>query len=147
MADRITIRIEGQHGSISNLEWPDVPPFAVITGVNGAGKSQLLEVLAYSYDALQPRPRGPMLSQPPQLGGRAHIERAIFEAGEVYHAYGEWPQLGGGGASKEEVRRTIRDMHADHRNQWFWQRLADRLKLTVEEAQALPINDFSEVPI
>jgi len=33
-------------------------------------------------------------------------------------------------------------MHADHRNQWFWQRLADRLKLTVEEAQALPINDF-----
>jgi len=68
MADRITILIEGQHGSISNLEWPDVPPFAVITGVNGAGKSQLLEVLAYSYNALQPRPHGPMLSQPPQLG-------------------------------------------------------------------------------
>jgi recombinational DNA repair ATPase RecF len=55
MSDKITIHIEGQHRSISDFQWPDVPPLAVLTGVNGTGKTQLLEVIAASYNALLPR--------------------------------------------------------------------------------------------
>ena len=33
--------------SITNLIWEDIPPLAVLTGLNGSGKTQLLELLAY----------------------------------------------------------------------------------------------------
>ncbi len=33
--------------SIDELVWEDIPPFAVLTGLNGSGKSQLLELLAF----------------------------------------------------------------------------------------------------
>jgi hypothetical protein len=33
--------------SIDDLAWHDIPPFAVLTGLNGSGKTQLLELLAY----------------------------------------------------------------------------------------------------
>src|SRR5574341_967596 len=49
----VPIRIEiGGPGSkpyksIDHVVWDDVPPFAVLTGLNGSGKTQLLEILAY----------------------------------------------------------------------------------------------------
>jgi hypothetical protein len=140
-ADGITIRIEGQHGSISNLEWCDVPPFAVVTGVNGAGKSQLLEVLAHSYGALRPIFVGMRPTQPP-VEARARIEGATFARGEVYHAYGEWTPLGAGRTSEDNVRQAVYDLRSGRENHWFWQALADRLQLTVEDAQQLPIDQF-----
>jgi ABC-type Mn2+/Zn2+ transport system ATPase subunit len=33
--------------AIDNISWDDIPPFAVLTGRNGSGKTQLLQVLAY----------------------------------------------------------------------------------------------------
>jgi hypothetical protein len=33
--------------SIDYLVWDDIPPFAVLTGLNGSGKTQLLELLAH----------------------------------------------------------------------------------------------------
>lgn len=48
---QVTYRIEGSHGSIKNLEFANVPPFCVITGENGAGKTHLLEALAYGHNA------------------------------------------------------------------------------------------------
>ena len=107
MVGTINIRIEGQHGSISDLEWRDVPPFAVLTGVNGAGKSQLLEILAASHNAL--RSRAPR-SDPPAIQARAHIEDDSFSAGEVFHSYGEWPLLAAGGATEDQVKGAIREL-------------------------------------
>lgn len=43
----ITCAPGSKYKSIENLVWENVPPFAVITGLNGSGKTQLLEVLAY----------------------------------------------------------------------------------------------------
>jgi predicted ATPase len=144
IAHRVTIHIEGQHGSISNLEWQDVPPFAVMTGVNGAGKSQLLEVLAHSYGALQPRYSRLMGSQPPEIRARARIEGASFALGEVYHSYGEWPQLDGSGVSEQQIKDAIRALHSERQNDRFWQTFADRLGRTVEDATTLSIEEFYE---
>lgn len=46
------IKLEGQSGfkSIRNLTWENVPGFAVLTGRNGSGKSQLLLYLAYKLN-------------------------------------------------------------------------------------------------
>lgn len=41
---------EGYYKSIKPFEWLNVPPFSVITGINGSGKSQLLELLNYYYN-------------------------------------------------------------------------------------------------
>lgn len=37
--------------SIDLIQWPDIPPFAVLTGVNGSGKTQFLQALAYKLSA------------------------------------------------------------------------------------------------
>lgn len=54
----------GSYRSINeDVEWNDIPPFALLTGENGAGKSQLLQVLA---EKLQP-PLNGMRRAPPDF--------------------------------------------------------------------------------
>jgi energy-coupling factor transporter ATP-binding protein EcfA2 len=51
----ITIEIgenQGRYKSIERLTWANIPPFAVLTGINGSGKSQLLELLANKLSGL-----------------------------------------------------------------------------------------------
>ena len=43
-----------KYKSIDGLNWERIPPFAVITGLNGSGKTQLLEVLAYKLTGTTP---------------------------------------------------------------------------------------------
>lgn len=49
----LSIRLGGPNSapykSIDLVEWQDIPPFAVLTGPNGTGKTQLLQVLAYKF--------------------------------------------------------------------------------------------------
>ncbi len=44
---RVEISGTGKFKSIEPLVWDNIPPFAILTGVNGSGKTQLLEFLAY----------------------------------------------------------------------------------------------------
>ena len=39
------IKFTGKYKSITAFEWLNIPKFAVITGPNGTGKSQLLKVI------------------------------------------------------------------------------------------------------
>lgn len=44
--DTISLRLSYRYKSLQEgFEWNDIPPFAVITGVNGIGKTQLMEVI------------------------------------------------------------------------------------------------------
>lgn len=44
--DNISLKLTTRYKSLQEgFEWKDIPPFAVITGVNGVGKTQLLEVV------------------------------------------------------------------------------------------------------
>jgi ABC-type multidrug transport system ATPase subunit len=50
---KISPRAGGRYKSISSLSWLNIPGLAILTGRNGSGKTQLLEVLAYHLsDAL-----------------------------------------------------------------------------------------------
>lgn len=48
---QLTLTISGdetaRYKSIGPLTWEDIPPFVILTGLNGSGKTQLLELLAY----------------------------------------------------------------------------------------------------
>jgi energy-coupling factor transporter ATP-binding protein EcfA2 len=52
---KIEIAGEGsaRYKSIDALTWDNIPPFAVLTGLNGSGKTQLLELLAYRITETQ----------------------------------------------------------------------------------------------
>jgi len=43
----------GKYKSISSLKWADIPDFVVITGKNGSGKTQLLELINWHFGATQ----------------------------------------------------------------------------------------------
>ncbi|WP_051335731.1 ATP-binding protein [Methylocapsa acidiphila] len=43
-----------RYKSISNLSWENIPSFAILTGKNGSGKTQLLEVLAHLFSGTVP---------------------------------------------------------------------------------------------
>jgi hypothetical protein len=62
-----SFRLLGKHLSLSAFDWTDIPPFAIIAGLNGVGKTQLLQLLAAELNAasfytirpemeLEPRP-------------------------------------------------------------------------------------------
>ena len=63
--------VEGQYKSISSLDWHGIPPFAVITGANGAGKTQLLELIAH---------RAGVFVQPPGAFNPRHQSPETFNA-------------------------------------------------------------------
>lgn len=44
--NNISLKLDQRYKSLQEgFEWNDIPPFAVITGINGVGKTQLLEVI------------------------------------------------------------------------------------------------------
>lgn len=63
--------------SIRSLEWIDVPGFAIVTGRNGSGKTQLLELIAYHLTGTRPPP-----NQAP-MGVVISIEGVAIGADEV----------------------------------------------------------------
>ncbi|WP_137932903.1 AAA family ATPase [Mesorhizobium comanense] len=50
---------DGRYKSISTVQWLDIPGLAILTGRNGSGKTQFLEVLAYHFSGAIP-PEGPL---------------------------------------------------------------------------------------
>lgn len=54
--ENITIKLNTRYKSLQEgFEWKDIPSFAVLTGVNGVGKSQLLEVIKGKSEKLNNR--------------------------------------------------------------------------------------------
>lgn len=43
-----------KYKSISRMTWEDIPGFAILTGRNGSGKTQLLEIIAYHFSKTYP---------------------------------------------------------------------------------------------
>lgn len=147
MTDTIDIRIEGRYKSISNLEWLNIPPFSVITGVNGSGKSQLLEVIAHhTVQRLTPT----RYLKAPWDSVRSSIDGASFERGEVFHTYNQWIMPAQGEASERQIREAIENLHRQLTQDnfsafqagipWF----LEQLGITAEDARGLSLNELYE---
>lgn len=86
----ISYLVRGKHGSIEDMTWADVPPFAIVTGENGAGKTQLLEVIATGYgQTIFAEPRGRMMGHKP-IGASMTIDGERYTAGNAFYADAAW---------------------------------------------------------
>ncbi|KQY45316.1 hypothetical protein ASD46_09355 [Rhizobium sp. Root491] len=52
----VSPRDGASYKSISNVVWNNIPDFAILTGRNGSGKTQILELLAYHFSGAYHRP-------------------------------------------------------------------------------------------
>lgn len=75
---KLRIRFEGKFKSITTFDWNNIPEFAVITGINGTGKSQLLELI---HNTVISNPKFP---------SRVEITGKTIRRNEVTYLRGEW---------------------------------------------------------
>lgn len=82
---------EQRYKSITNLIWKDIPGLTLLTGRNGSGKTQLLEVLAYYLSGALPPGTKLGAPFPVQVG----LSGAIPRAEEVAYVPSIWRFSGG----------------------------------------------------
>jgi len=67
--------------SIRVIKWDNIPPLAVLTGLNGSGKSQFLQALAYRLTQTFHNVRGDFPSMPIQMTEHIGIDEVAFLSG------------------------------------------------------------------
>lgn len=80
----MNIEFIGKYKSITDFHWKDVPMFAVITGMNGTGKSQLIDLILHSIN-----------NNVHFLGGGKALIDEDIQRTEVVHNSSDW-QIGSG---------------------------------------------------
>ena len=83
---------KGQYKSIGPLSWRRIPPFALLTGLNGSGKSQLLE---YLYRKLTSSLVGQWDLDEALRNTHLEIMDDHFEPHDVSYSVSEWGVFGG----------------------------------------------------
>jgi predicted ATPase len=145
MSDFVDLQVVGVHGSIKDMEWLQIPALAVLTGENGVGKSQLLEVIAHTYGSVQPEPwsstRMTMMNQEP-INAKAQFIGTDFVRGDVFHSRGNWQPLMNGSASVDSISKAIEELKSDRHKQWFWDVLSRKTGKSAEEIRSLSKPDF-----
>lgn len=91
--------------SISTLKWNDIPGFSILTGKNGSGKTQLLELLAYHYSGALPYPP----SDAP-LPVTIDSQGATYAADEIAYVP-SGGKFSGGVATSLASMPNVRDQH------------------------------------
>lgn len=81
----MNIKFNGKYKSLKDFEWNNIPKLAIITGLNGAGKSQLLELI---HEFLKKSYNEPGISSINTIN--LQITNAHFEAFDVIYLKGEW---------------------------------------------------------
>jgi predicted ATPase len=133
--NHINIEISGTHASINSLSWRNVPALAVVTGVNGAGKSQLLEVLGSSCHAV---------GAPPTEAWAA-FEGERYERGEVFFSAGKWEPLTSVVASEARIREAIQGVQTLRRNDGHERYIARKLGVGIDELREITPVQFQRV--
>lgn len=89
----------GEYKSIKSLQWNDIPKFVVVTGKNGSGKTQLLELLNHHFGTEQQH-KNNIARQPanPFHGVKTTAEDCNISVKELVYLPSIW-QLGNLGAT------------------------------------------------
>ncbi len=95
----MTIKFTGKYKSLTGFEWTDIPKFAVITGTNGTGKSQLLDLV--NDTILNNR------SQPLRL----QILGDTFKGSEISFIKSEWTLSNTSPVSVFTIQQEIRGLY------------------------------------
>jgi predicted ATPase len=135
-SNNIGIRISGKHASIGPLLWEDIPPLAVVTGVNGAGKSQLLQVIASSCSAS---------NAPTIIDASAKFDGEHYDSGEVFYSAGKWETISSTLASETRIREAIQEVQVLRRNEEHEPYIARKLGISVDALREMTSAQFQRV--
>src|SRR5690349_3868656 len=92
------IKFEGKYKSITSFNWPDIPEFVVITGPNGTGKSQLLDLIHNTIINNQ------------KETARVSIIGQTIRPNEITYLKGEWQLQNTGNVSLYTIQKQM-DAH------------------------------------
>jgi AAA15 family ATPase/GTPase len=108
------LRFTGKYKSISEFEWNDIPRFSIITGKNGTGKSQLLELI-----------KGSIFHE---------ISGLVFD-GEAYSPHdvtflkSEWELNPTGSINLITIQQQEQEFYNAYRNEGSWHTMSNRPRL------------------
>ncbi|MGK7957133.1 MAG: ATP-dependent endonuclease [Crocosphaera sp.] len=88
------IKFTGKYKSITAFEWSDIPKFAVITGPNGTGKSQLLQLI---YNTI---------INDREEQERVSIENEMIQGHEITFIQGEWKFINTQGTNLAKIMNS-----------------------------------------
>lgn len=91
----MNLEFKGNYKCITPFNWINIPRFSVITGPNGTGKSQLLELI---FDSITNNPNNRQ---------RVIIEGETFNPGEVSFQKGEWSLEDSGVINLQHIQSQI----------------------------------------
>ncbi len=128
-----------KYKSIDNLVWDDIPPFVVLTGLNGSGKTQLLELLAYRLtNAVHPQ-NGDLSAVNVKVSGDTFGPDSL-----AYLPY-QWTISGSqalGIADMREVKRNLFEQLQDHQIRGNFSLLSRRARL--ESILGVKLNSLNQ---
>jgi predicted ATPase len=106
----LTIEILAPYKSIEKgLVWKDIPAFSVLTGLNGSGKTHLLELLAYSISGANIPPHGSFTSSTKLTGDTIGPKDIAFIPDRW--VFGGSPLIG-----IAEMQQAKQQLHSELRN-------------------------------
>lgn len=103
---KLSIKFDGKYKSITAFNWENIPDFAVITGINGTGKSQLLELIHHT------------IFDNPYIPERVVITGKKIERHEVTFLRGEWQLQGTGQMSVINIHQSREHHFSRFRNSY-----------------------------
>lgn len=137
---KLNIKFDGKFKSITTFEWKDIPDFAVITGINGTGKSQLLDLI---HNTIIDNPDSPE---------RAVITGKHIRRHEVTFLRGEWQFDGTGRISLATIQQTqasnyinFKNLHNYQNNFRLYEAYQEVLKKTGKPLQTISAEEFNEM--
>ncbi len=105
--------IKGDYKSIKSLKWDDIPDFVVITGKNGSGKTQLLELIHYELGSDQQH-KNNVARNPsdPFHGVQLKVNNFNYSSKEVIYLPATWSLSNLGGINASNFSNTINTLYS-----------------------------------
>lgn len=104
--------ISGKYKSIKSIKWSDIPDFVVVTGKNGSGKTQLLELIHYQLgtDVIH---KNNIARNPtnPFYGVELKATNCNFSDKEVIYLPATWSLSNLGAINSSTFSNTIQTLH------------------------------------
>ena len=126
---------EGAYKSIKSLNWDNITEFVVVTGINGSGKTQLLELLNFHFGTDQQH-KNSVNNNPanPFYGVKTISRNCSIRHQEVVYLPSIW-QLGNLGATNAsiftEIINKLYSQVIGTQNHQNYQELATTIKLNI----------------
>lgn len=145
--------VSGTYKSITSLQWNDIPDFVVVTGKNGSGKTQLLELINYhTSNNVRQKQQIQSTASSPFFGVEVTIENFELTEKEIVYLPATWNMGDLGGINSSNFTDAINHLHqqiAGRNKNEAYQELATIVEAKIgKQKQDITLSDVqSNLPV